>query len=97
MSTEHTFGSWTAEQSEEEAVTGEWTIVDGDGGLIAEVPNPYTTYEMQVSYAAEPDCPLEAYARLIAASPTLFEYVQRRAEEGDSEARALVESVHATS
>jgi hypothetical protein len=36
-----------------------------------------------------------ANARLIAASPTLFAYVEARAAEGDAEAQRLVESVHA--
>lgn len=27
-------GPWSAEQSEEEAVTGEWTIKDSDGGYV---------------------------------------------------------------
>jgi hypothetical protein len=37
----------------------------------------------------------EANARLIAASPSLAEYVQRKADEGDEEATRLMETVHA--
>ncbi len=70
--TTHDFGRWVAEQSDEEAVTGEWTIRDDEGGLIAEVPNPYVTYEQQVAYAQHDSCPLEAYARLIAAAPDML-------------------------
>lgn len=35
-------------------------------------------------------------ARLIAASPTMYEYVARRAEGGDADARAIVEAIHAS-
>lgn len=35
----------------------------------------------------------KANARLIAASPTMFEYIVRRASEGDSEAAAIVREV----
>ena len=36
-------------------------------------------------------------ARLIAASPTMAEYIQRKADEGDTEAQAIMETVHARS
>lgn len=37
----------------------------------------------------------EANARLIAASPTMFAYVQRRANDGDADAAAIVEAINA--
>jgi hypothetical protein len=44
------------------------------------------------------DLPLDqqiANARLIAASPTMFDYVKRRADEGDAEAISIVENINA--
>lgn len=41
--------------------------------------------------------PNEANARLIAAAPSLFSYVQSRAAAGDTEARLLVEKIHGRS
>ena len=38
---------------------------------------------------------LDANARLIAASPTMAEYIQRKAAEGDEEAARIMELVHA--
>lgn len=40
---------------------------------------------------------VRANARLIAASPTLYAYVARKASEGDVEATKIVESIHAPS
>lgn len=37
-----------------------------------------------------------ANAHLIAASPTMFAYISYRADNGDEEARAIVESINAT-
>jgi len=34
-------------------------------------------------------------ARLIAAGPTLYDFAAKRAAEGDVEARAIVEAIHA--
>lgn len=36
-----------------------------------------------------------ANARLIAASPTMYEYIERRAEAGDSDAAAILEAINA--
>lgn len=38
-----------------------------------------------------------ANARLIAASPTMAAYIQRKADEGDEEAARIMEAVHAGS
>lgn len=38
----------------------------------------------------------EANARLIAASPTMYEYIVRRAEIGDSEAKSILETINAS-
>lgn len=64
---------WTAEQDDEEAVTGEWTIKDSDGGYVAAVSNPYVIFDMQVAYANDPSCQLESIAKLLAAAPELLE------------------------
>ncbi|NYD88794.1 hypothetical protein HD841_000563 [Sphingomonas melonis] len=37
-----------------------------------------------------------ANARLIAASPTMFSYIERKAAAGDHEARNIMEEIHAT-
>lgn len=37
----------------------------------------------------------EANARLIAAAPTMREYIERKAEDGDAEARAILETIDA--
>ena len=39
----------------------------------------------------------EANAHLIAASPTMAAYIQRKADEGDAEAAAIMEMIHARS
>lgn len=38
----------------------------------------------------------EANARLIAASPTMYDFISRRAAEGDAEARKIMEAVDAS-
>lgn len=38
----------------------------------------------------------EANAHLMAASPTMFEFIERKAAEGDVEARGIVEAIHAS-
>jgi hypothetical protein len=38
---------------------------------------------------------LEADARLIAESPTMFEYITKKAKEGDDEAKQIVDKVNA--
>jgi hypothetical protein len=47
----------------------------------------------EFAYCAE----LGANARLIAASPTMAEYIQRKADEGDEEAARIMETIHARS
>jgi hypothetical protein len=41
------------------------------------------------------DAETRANARLIAAAPTMAGYIQRKADEGDAEAAAIMESIHA--
>ncbi len=41
----------------------------------------------------EEEC--EANARLIASSPTMAAYIQRKADEGDLEAAQIMEAIHA--
>lgn len=40
------------------------------------------------------DMPTEANARLIAASPSLYEFTLERAINGDTEAKSMLESLH---
>ena len=66
------------------------------GGLIATVfPDcHYTIYSGYVDAAAVTEA--EANARLIAAAPTMAEYVWKRAEAGDAEAVAIWEKINAS-
>jgi hypothetical protein len=65
-------GPWEATADEIDELLGQWTIRDSDGGYVADVRNPYTDYDMAVSYAESADCSMERHARLIAAAPDLL-------------------------
>ena len=46
-------------------------------------------------YCAEAPYEQAPNARLIEASPTMFEYITKKAEEGDAEAKRIVEAINA--
>ena len=83
----HTPGPWTNEESE---ITAE------DGSVIAHVNTvddfPCIDDDNDSSQMALLIVELEANARLIAASPTMAEYVIRKALEGDRDAEAIARS-----
>lgn len=64
-----------------------------------DMSNPHRGYVADVyrNYVGSfiDDEEFRANARLIAASPLLYDFVAKRASEGDTEAIALVESIHA--
>lgn len=85
MTTKHTPGPWKVEK-ELTSRSGAWLIAmdagdRGRGIAIAETV-PATGKEM-------------ANARLIAASPTMFDYIIARSALGDAEASAILESINA--
>lgn len=66
-------------------------VVMSDHGRIAGV-SCHVDYKRGKGYLTV--CPQrEGNARIIAASPTMYEYVLRRAEEGDAEAKAIVAEI----
>lgn len=85
---EHTKGPWLA-AARPSSVVG-WPVVAprAGGRMIAEITHVDQRHR---EFNAESD----ANGRLIAASPTLYDYVLRRAEAGDAAAAAIVEAIHA--
>jgi hypothetical protein len=83
-------GAWRA-ASKPSAVVG-WPVVSIHGRSICSVAyrNDWNLPESAERGEAK------ANAALIAASPSLAQYVQRKADEGDEEARRLMETVHAS-
>ncbi|MGX7895510.1 hypothetical protein [Tsuneonella sp. HG222] len=84
---------------------GPWLLGQGggDGATLA----AYTTNEEGRAGAIVANCggfrfvvrgyeECRANARLIAASPTLYEYARKRAAAGDDEAQQIVEAIHAS-
>lgn len=83
MSQQHTPGEWESEPTGdglERMITG-W---HGDGActVVAVVSGNRTSQETT-----------EANARLISACPTMYEYIRRRADEGDGDAAKIIESI----
>lgn len=61
----HTPTPWVASPDEYDEELGQWTIRDDNDGYIADVRNPYTDYDMQVAYAADPACRIRHDAAFI--------------------------------
>ena len=77
MSAKFTSGTWTA--SPEEGAT-EWRVDAGTWGIAicADFPG---------------DGEVEANARLIAASPTMYEYINKLANNGDENAASIIANI----
>ena len=77
MSAKFTSGTWTA--SPEEGTT-EWRVDAGTWGIAicADFPG---------------DGEVEANARLIAASPTMYEYINKLANNGDENAASIIANI----
>lgn len=67
------------------AVTDPWQIAGRDGGR----GNPRVVL-CELTYTGGN---AEANARLIAASPVMYEFIKRKAEEGDKDAAELIASI----
>lgn len=79
--TEHSPGPWRLAAVSD----GAW-VQDRDGFYVAEIDSE------AVGYGPEPER-MSADARLIAAAPMLYTYVQTLAERGGDEARAIIEKI----
>lgn len=79
MSAQHTPGPWRVGPVDDTRVTA------ADGSEVAQIDGDYN----------EPDLwpIMEANARLIAAAPTMADYIRKRAAEGDAEAISIMEAV----
>lgn len=75
----HTAGPWLIERKQ---ARGNW-LTDLDGEYVA----------MVCLRNSEPE--EDANARLIAAGPTMYDYIAKRADAGDGEAAEIVRGIHA--
>ena len=80
MTTQHTPGPWRIGPHQQILSQG-WSIRIGDDSAIAYV-------------LGKENPELRANARLIAAAPSLYEYVASKANCGDNEALKLLEMIH---
>lgn len=88
----HTPGPWKY-SFESPAVDSVWAIVtDRAGGIIANV-NPETGPDA-TSAPATRKMPADANARLIAAAPTMYNFVASKAASGDNEALAIMGAIN---
>lgn len=72
-----------------------WHVDDGDdvicaGGLVAVCYGGHNYNRQDPEYSAA----MRANARLIAASPTMYEYVKKQAEKGDVDAQEIISAIH---
>ena len=73
---------------------GQWSIRDDDeDGVVSIVGNSQIVIALVRTATVEPG---DDNARLIATSPTMYEYIVRRAEIGDSEAKSILETINAS-
>lgn len=71
---------------------------DGEGWIIASLGEPVDYVGLpKEDLSAAINAEIEANAHLIAASPTMYDYIARKAAEGDEEAKRVVETIHARS
>lgn len=84
MSVRHTPGPWRIGAG---PTTGKPCIEAADGTWICG----------QIINQSNMESEGAANARLIAASPTMANYIQRKADEGDEEAQRIMEAIHAPS
>jgi len=87
MRTKHTPGRWVAQHIHVVAMdTGD--TIQAKGGAPVEVDQCI----VEGCYGRNPQ-EAKANARLIAASPTLFAFIRKRASEGDAEAKETLDSL----
>ena len=80
----HTPGPWMAKKATVRGEVNEWYVADDEG--VAVIASCVT------DTAGEPS---EANARLIAAAPTMYEYIASSASNGCAEARKIMEAINA--
>jgi len=68
-------------------LTKQWGVYEQDGTSIAKVGDAYGVIAER----------REANARLIAASPTMYEYIASKANAGDEDAARIIASINAPS
>lgn len=88
MSTKHTPGPWSPDSDED----GDYISPEADLSVgVCEI--------MPIDRGGEKDffhgAVTRANARLIAASPTMYAYIESRAKAGDQEAASILERIHA--
>lgn len=75
----HTPGPWRAKKATVRGEVNEWYVTDDEGVAVIA--------SCVIDTAGEPS---EANARLIAAAPTMYEYIASSASNGCAEARAAI-------
>lgn len=93
MSSKHTPGPWEVSHgghgSPHGFVIDEYFVLNrtvaDDVAIAADIVDPAT------------QMPSEANARLIAAAPTMYDFVQHAADHGDANAKAILEAIHGRS
>ena len=84
----HTPGPW---KSDEAMCPYGWNT-NGDGVWIASVNNDHYTEGNRLQSGFPGNIEGKANARLIALSPTMYEYIEGQANAGDLEAKKIVEN-----
>ena len=80
MSAEHTPGPWQSIGSTGSVWCGEVFVAS----VYGDDPD------------CKPDARMKANGRLIAAAPTMYAFIEKKAEDGDEEAQKLIGAIHAT-
>jgi hypothetical protein len=83
--TKHTKGPWTADRRGAQGVAN-YTVIGTPANFHTEIARVYHGDRFANG---------EANARLIAAAPTMREYIARRAADGDAAARSILEAIDA--
>lgn len=76
-----------------EHARGNWEINEGNGVCVqwGDKEGQYAVWEADENYSGD-----AADARLIAAAPTMFQYIAAKAAEGDVAARRILEEINAS-
>lgn len=88
----HTPGPWKFKRTHGLSSDTWYVITDADGfGPVVEVGGKDKSGQIaEAKYLITDPEKIEANARLIAASPTMYSYILKKAEEGDAEARSII-------
>ena len=83
----HTPGPWQIEWNVAQGGEGHYITVSNDMGELSRIA--------AVLFHDDADGETRANARLIAASPTMYDYLVERAQSGDARAASIVEAINA--